>query len=176
MDLFTPAVERTAMLSGCGKYRYRLGRRWGAGAPLLFVMLNPSTADAAQDDPTIRRCIGFAHTNGFTAMEVVNLFAFRATDPGRLLSCGAPVGPGNDVHIAEAARETGAVCLAYGAHPAADARAQVVLPLLRELGVQLQCLRVTRSGYPAHPLYLPAACRLMPFTDEAIEAAMTGAV
>src|SRR5689334_20041621 len=74
-------IVKSAVLSPCGLYRYRLTRRWGDGPALLFVMLNPSTADATEDDPTIRRCTGFAKREGMPAIEVVNLFAWRATDP-----------------------------------------------------------------------------------------------
>jgi hypothetical protein len=166
-------VIRTATISPCGEYRYRLGRRWADGKPLVFVMLNPSTADASTDDPTIRRCISFAQAHGFAAIDVVNLFAFRATDPAALRRASWPVGPDNDAHIVIAAREAGAVCVAWGANAAArEDRVQVVLPLIRAEGVELQCLRITRSGFPQHPLMLPNSCRLMPFSREAIAEAM----
>lgn len=167
-------IQKSATISQCGKFRYRLGRRWGEGEPLLFIMLNPSTADADQDDATIRRCIRFAQSHGYPALEVVNLFAYRATDPKDLRCAGYPVGPENDGHIAAAVVSSAAVCLAWGANVAGLERPQIVLPSLRESGVQLQCLRITRSGYPAHPLMLPASCRLMPFTIEAIDCAMRG--
>lgn len=166
--------QRTALISDCGRFRYRLGRRWGDGAPLAFVMLNPSTADAAVDDATIRRCVAFAHAHGFPAIDVVNLFAFRATDPRELARAGYPAGPENDTHIAEAADAAGAVCLAWGANAAGLERPQVVLHLLHGLGVELQCLRITRSGYPQHPLMLHSNCRLQPFGPETIEEAMHG--
>jgi hypothetical protein len=165
----------SATISACGKFRYRLSRSWDDGPRLLFVMLNPSTADAEVDDATIRRCITFARAEGFCKLEVVNLFAFRATDPKDLRRAGYPVGPENDRHITDAVRASDAVCLAWGANVAGLERPQIVLPMLRSLGVQLQCLRITRSGYPQHPLMLPAACRLMPFDIEAIQAAMNGA-
>ncbi len=164
-----------AVISACGKFRYRLWRKWGEGSPLLFVMLNPSTADADVDDPTIRRCIRFAQAHGFGELEVVNLYAYRATDPRDLRRAGYPVGPENDDHIAAAARESAAVCLAWGANVAGLERPKIVLPKLRRLGVKLQCLRITRSGYPQHPLMLPSSCRLMPFDSDTIQAAMHGA-
>lgn len=165
---------RNATVSDCGRYRYRLGRRWGEGAALVFIMLNPSTADAEVDDATIRRCIKFAQAHEFGALEVVNLFAYRATDPKDLRRAGYPVGPENDNHIAAAVVSAAAVCLAWGANVADLERPQIVLPMLRDAGVQLQCLRITRSGYPQHPLMLPSSCRLMPFNSEAIAAAMSG--
>jgi hypothetical protein len=163
-----------AVISECGKFRYRLTRTWGYGSPLLFIMLNPSTADSEVDDATIRRCVKFAQSHDFPGLEVVNLFAYRATDPRDLRNAGYPLGPENDEHIAAAVKDSAAVCLAWGANVAGLERPQIVLPMVRQMGVKLQCLRITRSGYPQHPLMLPSSCRLMPFTIEAIEEAMHG--
>ena len=169
-------MKRTAQLSPCGTFRYRLGRAWGdATRPLVFIMLNPSTADADIDDATIRRCVKFAQAHDFSAIDVVNLFAYRATKPEDLRRAGYPIGPDNDLHIADAAFGAGAVCLAWGSNVANLERPQIVLPYLRSLGIELQCLRITRSGYPQHPLMLPSSCRLMPFTADAVQAAMLGA-
>jgi hypothetical protein len=154
---------RTAIISPCGKFRYRLGRSWGDGAPLLFVMLNPSTADADQDDPTIRRCIGFAQAHGYNAIEVVNLFAYRATKPAALKAAGYPIGPDNDHHIVEAAQGAVAVCVAWGDNAARLARPAAVLALLRAQGIQPLALDLTDRGIPRHPLMLAARCRLQPF-------------
>jgi hypothetical protein len=163
---------KTAVISDCGRFRYRLGRRWADGEVLPFVMLNPSVASAEVDDPTVRRCVKFAQAHGFAALEVVNLFAFRATDPKDLRAAGYLAGPDNDTHIAAAASECAAICVAWGANVAGLERPQVVLPLLRATGKPLQCLRITRSGYPQHPLMLPSSCRLTPFDLEAIQEAM----
>ena len=167
-----PNMMRGATLSECGAYRYRLWRKWGCGSPLLFVMLNPSTADADVDDATIRRCVGFADREGFGELGVVNLYAYRATAPKDLKRAGYPVGPDNDQHIADAAREAAAVCVAWGSNVAGLERPQIVLPLLRWLGVEPKCLRITRTGYPQHPLMLPSSCMLQPFDEEAIHNAM----
>lgn len=156
--------RRHATISGCGRYRYQLWRKWGCGSPLLFIMLNPSTADGHVDDATIRRCVKFAHAHGFGELEVVNLYAYRATDPAELRRVADPVGPENDEHIREAAERAAAVCCAWGARPDALERVQQVMPILFGLGVEPQCLRITRSGYPQHPLYLPGDCRLQPFS------------
>ncbi len=158
-------VKKHATISDCGKFRYRLWRKWGCGSPLLFIMLNPSTADADVDDPTIRRCLRFAMDQDFGALEVVNLFAYRATDPKELRRAGYPIGPENDQHIADAVRDSAAVCLAWGSNAAGLERPQIVLQQLRAMGVsrRLMCLRLTRGGYPQHPLMLPSSCRLMPF-------------
>lgn len=158
-------MNYSATISPCGVYRYRLGRRWGEGAGLVYVMLNPSTADANQDDPTIRRCIRFAQSNGFDAIDVVNLYAFRATSPADLKRAGYLVGPENDQHILDATRGQ-QVCLAWGANASGLTRPAEVLKLLRGIHVEPQCLWATRSGHPQHPLMLPASCRLRPFAPQ----------
>ena len=92
-------MHRTALFSRDRRFRYRLGRRWGDGAAVCFVLLNPSTADETREDPTVRRCIGFARSLGYGALEVVNLYAYVATDPAELRRAGYPVGRYNDRHI-----------------------------------------------------------------------------
>ena len=167
----TPALfpsQCTAIISDCGKYRYRLTRVWNdAKPPMCWIMLNPSTADAFVDDPTIRRCIGFAKSMDFGGIVVVNLFALRATDPAELMvsehpaeAADAPVGT-NDSHVLECAKQYGAVC-AWGANPAAKYRAPYVLKLLQREGIEPDCLGVTRDGHPKHPLYVPANTRPVP--------------
>jgi hypothetical protein len=162
-------MKCTAIISNCKRFRYRLGRQWAGGETLAFVMLNPSTADADQDDATIRRCVGFAKSHGFGAVEVVNLFAYRATKPEDLRRAGYPIGPENDRHIVEVVRNAGAVCLAWGANVAGLERPQIVLPLIRGQGVDPLCLRITRSGHPEHPLMLPSSCRLSAFSAQPIQ-------
>jgi hypothetical protein len=155
-------VERTAKLSADNVYRYRLGRRWGEGAPLLFVMLNPSTADARIDDRTIRRCMSFAKRDGFPAIDVVNLFAFRATFPRDLRSAKDPIGPENDEEIADALKRAGQVIAAWGVsvpRPHAHRPARV-LELLKERGA-VWALRITPTGAPEHPLYIPGDAPLV---------------
>lgn len=157
-------MQRWARVSACGQFRYTLGRRWDAAKPaLLFVMLNPSTADADNDDPTIRRCIGFAKAEGFGAIEVVNLFAFRATKPADLRKAGYPVGPANDHAILDALSRCSAACLAWGANAAGLVRPKEVVSMLRYAGRPLRCLGLTGGGEPSHPLMLPSANRLAPY-------------
>ncbi len=148
---FTPTSA--ALLSPCGLYRYTLTRRWGEGAPMLFVMLNPSTADAAQDDPTIRRCVGFAKREGFGAIEVVNLFAYRATDPKVLAGVGDFVGPDNDTVIRDARGRAGLIVAAWGSSVPAALR-QRVRHIAMLLGPGALCFGVTADGSPRHPLYV----------------------
>lgn len=165
-------VSADAVISSCRRFRYSLSRWWLPSPRLLFVMLNPSVADADADDPTIRRCIRFAATMGYGGVGVVNLFAYRATDPRDLARAGWPVGDETDDWIEREASVSSEVCVAWGAigprGPAAD-RVQVVMPILRDAGHDPKCLRITRSGYPQHPLYLPSSCRLTPYSLEAIE-------
>lgn len=151
---------RGAVLSDCGRYRYRLWRLWNADAPVMvWVMLNPSTADADTDDPTIRKCIGFAKAHGYGGIIVVNLFAWRATDPKELPKVADPVGPDNDEHILWACRAPliATVVAGWGADKFARARASRVRVLIHgATGRRLQCFRKSeKTGAPWHPLYLP---------------------
>lgn len=157
-DLLT---ESDAVISECGTYRYMLSRRWAHGPTCVFVMLNPSTADASQDDPTIRRCIGFAKREGCGALVVVNLFAYRATSQADMLAAVDPVGPENDYHVMESLIDAdGPVIAAWGAHGTHLGRDKVLRSLTY---VQLYCLRRTKSGSPGHPLYISADAPVMPF-------------
>jgi len=160
-------MKGRAHLSPCGTYRYQLHRdelRPALMPPpkrVTFVMLNPSTADAEEDDPTIRRCIGFALREGGSSLTVVNLYALRATDPNELLRHPAPIGPDNDAAILDGCRGAELVILAWGAHRAARSRAPRMLGLLAELradgGLGLVCtLGLTKLRAPRHPLYLAA--------------------
>jgi hypothetical protein len=148
-------VTGGATFSADGRYRYRLWRRWDRSRPMVaFVMLNPSTADARRDDPTIRRCVAFARRWGYGGIEVVNLFALRATDPGELRVAKDPSGPGNARHVGRALAAASLVVLAWGAHRALrdpPTLARRLLSLRRP-----HCLGLTRSGEPRHPLYLRA--------------------
>ena len=138
------------------KYRYLLGRRTGESERrLLFVMLNPGTADESQDDPTIRRCIGFAERWHFGAMEVVNLFAFRTPYVEELRAAREPVGPDNDDWISRALVAADRVILAWGNHGAYMERSRIVTRMVSDV-VQPSQLGINKTGEPTHPLYLPA--------------------
>jgi len=137
-------------------YRYRLTRTWDPDGPRVnFVMLNPSTADAFELDPTVRRCVGFARSWGFGSLEVTNIFAFRATDPTVLVAQSEPVGAGNDRAIRHAARTADRVVVAWGIRGTHQGRGNQVAALLAGLGVRPVALRVTKGGHPTHPLYVP---------------------
>src|SRR5262249_26275901 len=106
---------RSAAFSPCRKFRYSLSRTWNPKlASVMFVGLNPSTADEQEDDPTVRRCIGFARKWKFGGVILVNLFAYRTTDPSGLLEAADPIGPANDRHILASARGAGCIVLAWG--------------------------------------------------------------
>lgn len=165
-DLFGPEVQRDAYLSGCGKYRYELTRVWEPmrpGGNVLWVMLNPSTADASIDDPTIRRCVGFSRAWGYGSLTVVNLFALRATNPGELYHHGEPVGPENDEVIGLCAEAAELVIVAWGNHGFHRGRDTAVLRLLDYVGRPVQCLGLTKFDRPRHPLYVPAKTKPVAF-------------
>lgn len=146
----------SATISPCGRYRYTLGRSlgvFGSGA-VLFVMLNPSTADAEADDPTIRRCMGFARAWGFNRLLVGNLYAYRATLPADLRRVEDAIGPDNDRHLQELCGEVRKIICAWGANADRD-RAGRVRTMLG-LNHDLHHLGLTREGQPKHPLYLRA--------------------
>jgi hypothetical protein len=137
------------------RYRYRLRRHWGPSPRhVLFIMLNPSTADERVLDPTIRRCIGFAKAWGFGGIDVVNLFAWRATDPRLLRRIADPVGPDNDAVIAAALRQSSLAVAAWGAEALARRRAIDVGRFATRARTSLFCLGTTLHGYPRHPLYV----------------------
>ena len=156
-----------AVFSADRAYRYRLSRQWGEPyRPLVFVMLNPSTAGPSADDATITRCRRIAGREAMTGIVVVNLFALISTDPDQLLSARDPVGACNDEFIADAVSMTaGKVVCAWGAYatrPAIKPRVLAVLGIIEELGAAWWSLGRTRSGHPPHPGRLPAGRDLIP--------------
>lgn len=152
--------------SPCETYRYMLWRKWGEGPRCLFVMLNPSTADGTKDDPTIRRCVGFARAWGFDGIEVANIFALRSPNPEDLYGGFVdPIGPENDSHIMSAAAGAGRVVCAWGNHGRLAGRGATVLAMMLAAGVEPWCFKLTKStrtkpGQPEHPLYQPRAAQL----------------
>lgn len=147
-------MTQGALFSRDGRYRYRLWRSWDPSRPrIAFCMLNPSTADEHVDDPTIRRCIGFARDWGYGGVEIVNLFAFRATDPRELRATRDPIGRRNDSYLVAAAERSSAVVVAWGVHGALRSRGAATLTLLSPRA-RLLALGWTHGGEPRHPLYL----------------------
>lgn len=133
-------------------------------------MLNPSTADATQDDPTIRRCIGFARDWGYGSLKVVNLFAFRATDPSILEGAADPIGPENDRHLVETCQQADLVVAAWGNYGRLLGRDRQVVALLASHS-EIMCLGSTKCGNPRHPLYVRGDTQPMPFGSAAPTAA-----
>ena len=161
-QLALPALAAgDACLSACGTYRYRLRR--GAAPHLGFVMLNPSTADATADDPTIARCCGFARREGLGGIDVVNLYAYRSTVPAALHQVRDPVGPDNDPWLVHFAKWHRRIVCAWGAGAPDEERVLEVTQLLAHYGAQLLCLGVTKDGSPRHPLYVKADQPLTPW-------------
>jgi len=153
-----------AAISECGQYRYGLWRIWDASRPYcLFVMLNPSTADETDNDPTVERCLRRARDMGYGGLHIVNLFAWRSTDPSILTGLDDPVGPDNDKEIVALAQDAGIVICAWGKDGAILGRANVVLAMLRQAGIQPHGLKFNLDGSPKHPLYVAYAEQPKPF-------------
>lgn len=159
----------SAKISDCGKFRYELRRVWDrALPPAVFIMLNPSTADGNQDDPTIRRCVGFAKREGCGTLIVVNLGAGRATKPNDWMRMPDPQGPLNPRYLKwaleEAADFKGIAVCAWGSDGGFNGYHHVPAAFAREVGQPLLCFGKTMTGMPLHPLYLEAQTKLVPFT------------
>ena len=152
----------SAVFSTDRKYRYELSRDWwGYGKDaVLFIGLNPSTADEKNDDPTIRRCMGFAKRWGFEGMFMANLFAYRATNPKDMMACPKPIGRYNDRSIKSMANKSKLIVCAWGVLGNHLNRDKDVIALLSDKH-RLMCLGKTKHGNPRHPLYVKA--------DKAIE-------
>jgi hypothetical protein len=160
----------SAVFSPDEKYRYVLTRAWNTRLDaLVWVMLNPSTADALIDDPTITRCRQRADTAGYGGIVVVNLFALRATNPAMLWKTPNPAGEHNAVFLNADGptfhkdQPVGDVVFAWGAHALAEPRGRALDVALRAAGYTPLCLGWTKAGHPRHPLYVPGAQPLVPF-------------
>lgn len=176
----TNYIDKGATISRDGKYRYRLWREWrgthdpknwtwyskkhGQPRACVFIMLNPSTADGNEDDPTIRRCVAFARRWNYERLEVVNLFAYRATDPRELLALGdlnEPVGPDNIDHVRRAVEDRGLIVAAWGAHGGHLDQARTVAGWIGDRS--MKALGLTKDGHPRHPLYVRADAPLIEY-------------
>lgn len=169
------SVKNIAVISADGCYRYLLTREISQRdlllpdrGVLLVVMLNPSTADAHDDDPTVRKLVAYAERWGYSRLVVVNLYALRSPYPTDLLEAEDPVGPANDAAIREAAAGADTVVAAWGMGPSPSlkiaARARAVIEMI---GKPLYCLQVNDDGSPRHPLYLPGNAELSPYPPAA---------
>lgn len=162
-------THKSAIISDCGQYRYKLSRCWDDNeSQLVFVMLNPSTADAEFDDPTIIRCMGFAKGFGYGGIHVINLFAFRATSPSVLHQVPDPVGHRNNLnwHRVLQDYDTDFILCAWGAAKGTEDRVTHLATLTDWAGVGMMCLGMNKNGSPKHPLYLSKSTKLVPFYAE----------
>lgn len=164
-------ADSSASYSECDSYRYALTRVWDeAGRRVLFVMLNPSKATEVANDPTVERCERRARALGFGGMRVVNIFAFRATDPRDLKAATDPCGPENDAAILEGVTWADDVIAAWGAHGDHHGRGAGVAALLAGVGCRAKHLGLSKAGHPRHPLYIAYARQPEPWSRAAMEA------
>jgi len=146
----------TAVYSPCEIYRYSLTRQWDSAAPkVMFVMLNPSTADERQNDPTVERCEQRARRLGYGAFQVANIFAYRATDPRHMKAAKDPEGPLNLRVLIEGARWADHIIAAWGTHGAHRDQGPRIAQMLAATRRPLFHLGLSKQGHPRHPLYLP---------------------
>ena len=158
--LFAGFDERDAVISLCGTYRYALTREWEDGQCVAWLMFNPSTADAVDDDATIRKCVGFSKRWGYGRMVVVNLYAVRSRDPRAVMRTTDPVGPLNNYWIGEAFKESRQVICAWGCTQYANdihARIAEVMRLANTAELEVLCLGKRNDAHPRHPLMLAYA-------------------
>ena len=156
-------MKKSATFSPCRKYRYTLWRDWGgifiSAGYAMFIGLNPSTADETKDDPTVRRCIGYARDWGYAGLCMMNLFAFRATLPTDMEAMQDPVGPDNERALIGTSKFAGVVVAAWGvngSHMKQDSKVRKIIP-------NLSYLKLTKDGFPGHPLYLPKELKPLPW-------------
>lgn len=168
-------MDRKTILSPDRQYRYTLWRMSpsdlfemsiGNWTPYInFILLNPSTADETNDDPTIRRCVGFAKEWGYGAVCITNLFAYRATEPHAMKSVADPIGPENDRWLVECSKNAEITVAGWGVHGGLHRRNIIVTEMIPTL----TCLGTTKDGYPKHPLYLRKDLKPIPFQEARIE-------
>ena len=146
-------MKTAAEFSKCRKYRFALWRTWDEKKPYaLIIGLNPSTADEIKNDPTITRCINFAKSWGYGGVCVANLFAYRATIPKDMMRVKKPIGTENDAWLSQLEKNAGIVVAAWGNDGSHLGRAEEI----KKMFPNLHCIKMNKSGEPAHPLYLKA--------------------
>ena len=157
-----------AEFSACGRYRYYLTRIWSLDSDrgsIVWIALNPSTADAVKNDPTVTRMMNFSRAWGYGGMWLLNIFALRSTDPGGLRPVSDPIGPENDYWIKTVAgHESLDVVCAWGVHGEYLNRGDEVRAMLADRGKPLSVLGLTKHGYPKHPLYLSSSTPMQTWT------------
>ena len=169
MDSLFDNIEKGAEISDCGKYRYKLWRIWDKTKPFVtFLMLNPSTADANVDDPTIRRCIGFAKSWGYDGLLVCNLFAYRSTNPKELLLIDDPFGKKNDIYIQECIDRSEKVICAWGNSSILkkfDRNTKEHFSSIKSR-MKIHYLELSKDNVPKHPLYLKKTLVPIPYVTK----------
>lgn len=160
--MFNKIIQKRAILDETRKYRYILTRKINQNPPILFIMLNPSTADEYQDDPTIRRIIEFTKSWGYGSSIVMNLFAYRSSDPSELKKATNPIGRMNDYYLNLVSNHVDKIIVAWGVNGNYLNRAEKVVDIL-PLKNKVFCLEKTKEGYPKHPLYIRSNIIPIPF-------------
>ena len=154
-------MKKTAIISKDEFYRYELDRIWDTHLPVVyFIGLNPSTADANKDDPTIRRCIGFAKQFGCGGITMLNLFAYRATSPKEMKKAEEPIGNENNLYLQTAVLTNSNIIVCWGNHGSFGGRSREVVEQLSAENKKLYCFGITKSGELKHPLYLSYQAKL----------------
>lgn len=149
------SATSVATYSDCEKYRYSLIRIWKPNKRrLVFVMLNPSTATEILNDPTVERCERRARKLDYGSIQVINIFAWRATDPKKMRVSKDPIGPDNDITILEACDWCDDIIAAWGSHGAHLKRGIQVEKILRNSSKPIFHLGLSKQGHPKHPLYI----------------------
>lgn len=168
----TPYLSAGATFSSTRQYRWTLWRSWARTSQVVFIMLNPSTADETVLDPTLRRCEGFAKRWGFGGMRICNLFALRSTDPAALYAADDPIGLDNDraIILTCGLPFVQLVVCGWGVHGGHRQRAAHVARLLQSIQVEPYCLGTTKEGHPKHPLYLKGTTRYTPYVHPTLRA------
>jgi hypothetical protein len=160
LEILVVALKKDAKLSDCRKYRYALWRTWDQSkSHVVFIGLNPSTADELEDDPTLIRCMNYAKSWGYGGVCMANLFAFRSSDPKVMLNANDPVGQDNDWWLVKLSQNAGLVVAAWGNSGSFMGRSHQVKQLLV---ANLHCLKMNKSGEPVHPLYQKASLQPTP--------------
>ncbi len=173
LTIVTNSLRGSATFDQSQRYRYRLSRFWSDAGDscnhVTFIMLNPSQANAEEDDPTIRACSQFTQAWGYACFKVVNLFAYRTPHPSMLKQVADPIGPENDRYLIQAATSADQVILAWGNQGRLLNRARDVLSLLDSHRQKFYCLGHNHSGHPRHPLYIKRTVVPKPWDSSTLE-------
>ena len=153
----------TAEFSPCRIWRYQLKRQWQEGDRFVsFIGLNPSTADESKNDPTVTRCVNYATEWGYDGMFMLNIFAYRATDPKDMKAFQSPIGEYNDAWLKKTVKESEVAIACWGTHGSYMNRGKAVVSMIPDL----KCLKITKAGHPSHPLYLKKSLKPVPYGEK----------